>query len=94
MLKNLLEITEYHTVNLLPKWCEFDCDGDKINDFINNVEKWYALKHTEKTKLVWCWKYDPDFEYENAGIVGIVFNQSWQARKFMRTFSVCLDETT
>lgn len=85
---------EYHTVNLLPTWCELDCEGDRIDGFINIVERWYDLKHTADTDLVWCWKYDPDFEYENAGVVGIVFNSLLQSREFIRTFEICSDETT
>jgi hypothetical protein len=81
-----LREVECYTVNLLPKWCELDCDGDRIDYFINNVEKWYTLNFDKNSPMVWCWTYDPDFEYENAGIVAIAFNKAQYADEFKSIF--------
>lgn len=77
---------ECYTVSLLPKWCDLDCKGDKIDYFLMMVEDWYGRNFDDKSSMVWCWQYDPDFEYQDAGVVGIAFNKPEYAEDFKKVF--------
>lgn len=77
---------ECHTVSLWAKWEELDCDGDKIDMFLCLVEDWYRVNFDKNSPLAWCWTYDPDFEWQDAGVVGITFNAAEYAEEFREIF--------
>jgi hypothetical protein len=77
---------KFHTVDLLPKWSEFNCDMELIDEHIDKIEFWYEHTFDRQSDRVWVWKYDPEFEYVNAGIVGIVFNNDDDVEQFKWLF--------
>ena len=86
MTRYKLPEVKYYTVNLLDKWTELDCDGDRIGEFLSMVEKWYSANVDKNSPLSWCWTYDPDFEFIDAGIIGITFNGPDYAADFRDIF--------
>lgn len=81
-----LKNQEYYTINLLPKWCEFDLDEDMITEYIRQVEFWQEQIFDSRNPNVWVWKYDPAYEYQNQGIIGIVFTDKRAAESFKDIF--------
>lgn len=86
MRRYSLPEVECYTINLLPKWCELNCEGDKIDEFLIMVEQWYHVNFDKNSLLVWSWAYEPGLEYNDAGVVGITFNSLEYADEFREIF--------
>ena len=67
----------YYEINLMPLWLDFECDGERIDEFIYHAEDW-----NDEKNHIWVWRYDPDFEYQNAGVMAIVFSTEAAALLF------------
>jgi len=86
MKKYRLPEVKCYTIDLLPKWTELDCEGDRIDEFLTLVEKWYEVNFDKNSPLAWCWTFDPDFEWLCAGVIGITFNKPEYADDFREIF--------